>query len=145
MAMNKLETRDDDGISIGVDLNAGRIVEKAFVLSSKSAEWPEGADGKKVELEFRVLIDMAGVSYASVLDDAIRTKIVRLQNALRPAFPFETLREMSKHPLRRTYDTVGHTSDAPEKAFVKMKQSAETLTPKQAAELMELLKERAKG
>lgn len=136
---NTSTTYDEDGVSVGVEINSNRIAEKSFGLSSKDSAWPLDSEGKPVSLTFNVLIDMNGVSYASVVDDAIRTKIIRLQNALRKNFSFEALREMSRSPLRKTYENVGVVGDSPEKAFTKLQATASSLTPEQAAAMIEML------
>lgn len=130
---NKNIIMDDDGVQIGVELNNNRVAEKRFSLSSKDANWPTDADGKPVSLDFTLLCDMNGVTYNTLLDDAIRTKVIRLQNALRKGFSFEALSELSKQPLKRPYAEVAVLSDAPEKALSKVQTAIANMSPEQLA------------
>lgn len=112
------KTVDENGITVGSVLSEKRTVEKAFVLSRRT-DWPTDEEGKPVELSFRVVIDLEGISFKEILDDAIRNKVITLQQALRGTtkkpVPFELLKSMSKETLRRRYNDCGAGIENPEK------------------------------
>lgn len=134
------KTVDENGITVGSTLSEKRTVEKEFVLSRRSACWPTDKDGKPVELRFKVVIDLAGVEFQEILDDAIRTKIITLQNALRGTAknltPFEVLKTMSKETLRRTYGGCGITVDNPEKQANDMERAFASMPKEVRAALL---------
>lgn len=133
---------DSEGVEIGTEMNSNETIEKLFVLSRKT-NWPlETVDGveRPVQLKFKVIIDMKNISYQEILDDAIRTKVITLQNALRGTgknqTPFEVLQAMSKEPLHRHYDTMGVTPENPEKEFQNTVAAISNLTPEMRQKLM---------
>jgi len=126
MAKKSLKNKvvDNDGIEVGSEVQGNNTVVKSFKLSRKT-NWPtEIVDGEErpVELVFTVVIDMTGIKYQDILDDAIRTKVITLQNALRGTgknqTSFEALKALADNgDLHRHYDTCGATPEDPEKAF----------------------------
>ena len=137
---------DAEGVEIGTEMRANETIEKRFALSRKT-NWPtETVDGEErpVVLEFDVVIDMKGIGYAEILDDAIRTKVITLQNALRGTgknqTPFEVLEAMSKAgKLNRHYNTMGAAPENPEKEFQNTMASISNLSPEMRQKLMEQL------
>ena len=134
---------DDSGISCGTEMTSKRTVEKSFELSSKSSDWPSDEDGKPVKLIFNLVIDLNGVMFEEILDDAIRTKVITVQNALRgtgkDTTPFEVLQEMSKKPIHRHYNTCGVTPTNPEKALREAQKAFSSLSPEMQAQFMKQL------
>ena len=134
---------DDEGIEIGTEMNGNETVTKSFKLSRKT-DWPADADGNPEEIVMTVVIDMKGVKYGDILDDAIRTKIITLQNALRGTgknqTPFEVLKMMAESGnLHRHYDTMGTAPENPEKTYNDTLASVSNLSPEQRQKLMQQL------
>lgn len=137
---------DNDGIELGSELSSNRTVTKQFLLSRRT-DWPTDSEGKAIELRFEVVIDLNGIQFNEVLDDAIRTKVITLQNALRGTgknlTPFEVLKEMSKETLRRGYNNCGATPENPEKATKQIMDAFSNLTPEMKKMLMKQLQQTA--
>ena len=133
---------DDEGIEIGTEMNGNETVTKTFKLSRKT-DWPTDADGNPEEIVMTVVIDMKGVKYGDILDDAIRTKIITLQNALRGTgknqTPFEVLEKMAEEKLHRHYNTMGAAPENPEKQFQNTMADISSMTPEMKKRLMEAL------
>lgn len=133
---------DENGVEIGTEMLSNETIEKSFTLS-RNSNWPtEIVEGKErpVQLTFKCIIDMTNIMYSDVLDDAIRTKIITLQNALRGTgknqTPFEVLQEMAKQPIHRHYNTVGSAPENPNKLVNDLKASVANLTPEMRQKLL---------
>lgn len=134
MAKHTMNTASmgEDGIGMEMETK-GQSVERVFTISSTDKDWPvDEKTGKKCVLQFKLIADMTGVKYAELLDDAMRTKIIRLQAALRDSkLPYEDLVKMSKEPIRRTYANIGEAMDSPQKLMSKATAMVGNLTPEQ--------------
>ena len=134
---------DNDGIEVGSEVQSNNTVVKSFKLCRKT-NWPTeivNGEEKPVELVFTVVIDMAGVKYQDILDDAIRTKIILLQNALRGSgkspTSFEALKALSEGgDIHRHYDTCGTAPEDPEKAFASTMSDIANMSPEMKQRLM---------
>lgn len=138
----RTEMMDEEGISTSTVVENNRTVSKTFLLKRDTDEnWPTDSEGKLKQIKFSVVVDMEGTTYADILSDAIATKIIRLQGALRKSgLPYEALAEMAKTPLRRQYASLGEGIESSAKTVAKIENAVENLTPEQLQELIAKLK-----
>ena len=133
---------DEHGISVGSELSDNRTIEKVFLLS-RNTDWPTDTEGKPVELRFRAIIDLNGINFKEILEDAIRSKVITLQNALRgygkKRLSFEVLQAMTKEPLQRHYSNCDAAPTNPVQAVADVQHAFSRLAPAQQREFRSLL------
>ncbi len=127
---------DENMVDNNGQVQVDGTVKKQFGLSrDNDSQWPSGPDGKPISLRFNVVVDMSDVSHAQILADALRTKIIRLQAALRKSgSSFEALKEMASQPIRKHYNMLGTGIENPEKQLTKALELLESLPPELQAE-----------
>jgi len=150
---NNQNVADENGVQVGGEATGRKTYPKSFDLSStktnKAGEtWPtktdEEGNEKPVKLRFDAIIDLNDVTYQTVLDDAVRTKVITLQGVFRTAWEagdisFAALQEMAKQPVHRHYEAVGKSIESPEKAMRTVQESIASLSPEQLAALKKQL------